>query len=246
MLKNLVRLLVGLIGATLLGSWLAQPSLAAPSGTLGLVSNVRTDSILDPETVESTTNNPNDRGSRAEKLEDEIDEPSTTQTNSRTRILDDAVTGLKKNPPVYVDPRAQLELTQEEQDQLALHIKATDDPIYVAVLPSQAGRPTVVTETIANEIGKPGVYVTIVGVVYSAYATEFEAKHLLTQAFLQERHDGQAAVLNRFVDLTSEQLRGEIPEPQPFPPFFIVIVSCMVLALPVILLLSGRFNRERE
>lgn len=255
MLKNLVRLLVGLIGATLLSSWLVQPSLAAssfvvPNETLKLLGNVRADSIIDPESLEtSTADDSKDSGKKdpdTMTFDENGNEISTSRQNSRTRILDEAVSSLKQDPPVYVDPRAQLKLTSEEQDELALHIQATGDPMFVAVLPSQAGRPTVVTETIAKEVGKPGVYVTIVGVVYSAYATDFEAKHLLTQAFLDERHYGQAAVLNKFVDLASEQLHGDIPQPQPFPAYFIVLVGCMALALPVILLLSGRFNRNRK
>lgn len=248
MLTNPVRLLVGLVMAIMLVPAIAQPSIAVQSKSAGLVGGARTDSIIDPETLQEGTNKSGTStpGPKTDTYDEDGNKTGTSNPNSRARILDEAIASLKQNPPIYVDPRAQLKLTKEQQDALAVQIQATGDPIFVAILPSQAGRPTVVTETIAKEIGKPGVYVTIVGVVYSAYATNFEAKHLLTQAFLQERHDGQAAVLSRFVDLSSQQLRGETPQPQPFPPFFIVIVACMALALPVILLLSGRRNREHK
>lgn len=208
------------------------------------------DSIIDPESQgtgnsgsHSSSDNPI-KGPKTETYGSDGNETGKINPNSRARILDDAVAALKNNPPIYVDPRAQLKLTQEQQDQLAIQISATGDPIFVAILPSQAGRPSVVTETIAKEVGKPGVYATIVGVVYSAYASEFEAKHVLTQAFLQERHNGPAAVMSRFAELSSETIQGHGAQAQPFPIYFAFIVGAMALALPVVLLLSARRNKD--
>lgn len=241
----------------LVTAMLFAPTSSFGPATAAAESVVDTTELSTPSADPSNSNHPtasatkgsaqkaNSKTPPVDDLGDASPETGKNGPGSRVRIVDEAATALRTNPPLYVDPRAQLKLTPAEQDQLIGQIRASGNPIFVAVLPSQAGRPTVVTQALAKEVDKPGVYVTIVGVVYSAYATDFDAKRLLIQAFSQERNNGQAAVLGTFVDLVAKQYQGESLQPKNLPVYFTFIVIAMVLALPAILLFSAKRNQKK-
>ncbi len=145
-----------------------------------------------------------------------------------TRAIDQMVT----NPPLFNDRRAQLKISDASAVGIVQAINIADTPIYIAILPSDAGVAKTVTRQIQTGYGKPGTYVSVVGNQYDAISTFFAVQDLLGQAFREQRNTGTAAVLTRFVQLVGDRAHGIEPIRRSFAwlPALIVVGVGLTLA----------------
>lgn len=82
-----------------------------------------------------------------------------------------------RNDPVYQDPKAEVQLTSAEQDQVRAAIRSANTPIYVAILPKAAlssvgGDPNTVLDRMRNSTGRSGTYAVVIGTSDSAYGLQ--------------------------------------------------------------------------
>jgi hypothetical protein len=132
-------------------------------------------------------------------------------TASAGQYVDAAATGLKSSP-VYVSPDAQPKPTADEQATLLQHVRGSDVPIYVAVLPEAAldeagGSAGELAKAIARATDRRGVYGIVVGSQFIAGSTASAlqtgvAPDLATKAIQEHRNDPNPrhATLIAFVD----------------------------------------------
>jgi hypothetical protein len=106
-----------------------------------------------------------------------------------------------RRDPVYVDPSAERALTETEADRLRDEIRSSGTPVFVAVLPADAGDADDVVRRLLEETSLSGTYAAVVGDRFRAASTDLAgADELATAAFQGAAADGAAAVLVRFVD----------------------------------------------
>ncbi len=118
--------------------------------------------------------------------------------------------------PVYVDPRAAAQLSQEQADALAKKIKDADKPVFVAVLPATQEFPAAsVLRTVRAETGITGLYAIRLGDGFNAGADKavmpVNAVRNLTDAVKAGGPVDAATQLNNFVDQALAQAKGSAP-----------------------------------
>ena len=115
-------------------------------------------------------------------------------------VLADAGEALRRDP-VFVDPAAERALTDAEADRLREEIRASDTPVFVAVLPASAGDADDVVRRLPGVTGLSGTYAAVVGDAFRATSTNVTtADELASAAFQAASSGGTSAVLSRFVD----------------------------------------------
>lgn len=114
----------------------------------------------------------------------------------------DAVGGSLREDPVYVDPEAELALSDREADDLRDRIWDTGAAVFVAVLPGSMApsdeAATALPRELAAATGLAGNYAVVVGDRFRATSGQ-----AATSALNEARDDGVAAVLARYVDLVA-------------------------------------------
>jgi hypothetical protein len=119
--------------------------------------------------------------------------------------LEEVAAALRSNP-VYVDPDAERELSEDEVSGLRSAIRDAGTPIYVAVLPDAAtdlagGDPDELLTMVRDTVGRSGTYAVVVGDSFRAASDDLAegvAGQLATGAFTANGDD-VAAVLTDFV-----------------------------------------------
>lgn len=125
----------------------------------------------------------------------------------------EAATALRGDP-VYVDPDAERALTDAQADELRDEIRSSDVPVFVAVLPADAGDPGDVLRRLAEDTGLSGTYAAVVGDAFRATSTDLpRADELASAAFQDESAGGAAPVLLRFVELVDSASSGTSAAP---------------------------------
>ena len=154
-----------------------------------------------------------------------------------TAPVEAAILGLRTNPPMYNAHRGALVVTAEEQAAVVAAINAAQTPIYMAIVPSSSGKPSVVIAQIYAALKLPGTYLTIVETTYETYSTLFDVQPLLTRAFTEQRENGTAAVLIRFAELVGQQAHGTLPPPDAFEwvPALVFVGAVVILGLGYLL-----------
>jgi hypothetical protein len=134
-------------------------------------------------------------------------------------IVNRAAAGLRDDP-VYVDPDAELRLTDAQEARLESRIAGVGAPMYVAILPAAAraeagGDAGEVLSDLHDELGERGVYAVLVGKQFRAGSTpgtgleRGEAPELATEAIDAHRSEGVAPTLLDFVDRVDEARRSD-------------------------------------
>ncbi|MFG2562450.1 hypothetical protein [Streptomyces sp. NPDC048496] len=121
-----------------------------------------------------------------------------------------------KKSPVYVDPRAEKQLSKADADALAKKIENADKPVFVAVLPKADSFPE---ETLLNDVraltGITGVYAIRLGDGFNAGADQQvmsrNAVDNLKGAVKRSAAADTKAQLNSFVDQALQQAKGNAP-----------------------------------
>ncbi|MBD3580063.1 MULTISPECIES: hypothetical protein [Streptomyces] len=118
--------------------------------------------------------------------------------------------------PVYVDPRAAGQLSQDEADALAKKIEDADKPVFVAVLPATGEfPPDSVLRSVRAETGMAGVYAIRLGDGFDAGADRAvmpaAAVRGLTDAVKAGGPVDAATQLDNFVDQALVRARGSAP-----------------------------------
>jgi hypothetical protein len=88
------------------------------------------------------------------------------QATTAAPTIAEAVGGLRANT-VYVDPEAELAISDTQADQLRARMAEAGGRIYIAVLPAATaeetgGDPDAVGPRLARDVGRPGVYGVLV------------------------------------------------------------------------------------
>jgi hypothetical protein len=128
----------------------------------------------------------------------------------------DTVAEALKDGPVYVDPRAEGQLSRSDADALADKIKDADKPLFVAVLPTGAEFPeNTVLQNIRALTGVTGLYAIRLGDGFDAGAdssvmTNQAVNNLVTAVKTPPGADASTQ-LNNFVDQALPQMRGSAP-----------------------------------
>ena len=110
--------------------------------------------------------------------------------------------------PVYQDPDAENALSAAELADLRRRVEATNDPIFVAILPRAAGAPNGVVVDLARATRRRGTYAVVVGNSFRAVSNaepQKTAASEATAAFRAHRGEGVEAVLADFVDRTAQE-----------------------------------------
>jgi hypothetical protein len=110
--------------------------------------------------------------------------------------LDRAAAALRSDP-VYVDPDAELAITDAQANELRARIGDRD--IYVAILPGSRDEARAVAADLANRVGRPGTYGIVVAGRFVAGPSS-DAVDASSEAFEAHRDEGVSAVLLDFVD----------------------------------------------
>jgi hypothetical protein len=106
-----------------------------------------------------------------------------------------------REDPVFVDRAAELAPSAAEAERLSRQIESVDTPIFVAVLPADAGEPDRVMRRLIQATGLSGTYALVAGNSFRTASSELtNADELGTQAFREASSDGPVAVLSHFVD----------------------------------------------
>jgi hypothetical protein len=121
-----------------------------------------------------------------------------------------------KKSPVYVDPRAEEQLSKADADALAKKIEDADKPVFLAVLPEAAAFPE---ETVLKDVrsltGVSGVYAIRLGDGFNAGADpqvmSRNAVDNLKGAVKRSAPSDAKAQLNSFVDQALQQAKGKAP-----------------------------------
>ncbi|WP_031223578.1 hypothetical protein [Streptomyces roseochromogenus] len=127
-----------------------------------------------------------------------------------------AVADALRKGPVYVDPRASVDLPKTEADQLAEKIKKADKPVFVAVLPAAAEYPqATVVRDLRSLTGITGVYAVRLGAGFNAGADRQvmrkDAVDNLKGAVRRSYASDASAEVNAFVDQALQQAKGHAP-----------------------------------
>lgn len=120
----------------------------------------------------------------------------------------DAASALRGGETVYVDPAASDILDSGDAAALADQANSTGVPMFIAVLPSDAGSADDVLIELNSQVGMAGVYAVVVGDQFRAGSTSGSAADLATQAFRAQGDNGAAAVLSEFIALVDERASG--------------------------------------
>ncbi|KAF4405561.1 MULTISPECIES: hypothetical protein [Streptomyces] len=170
----------------------------------------------------------------------------------------DVASGLRDGP-VYVDPRAQGQLSDGEARALADRIEDADKPVFVAVLPrAEEFPPETVLRDLRTQVGVAGVYAVVLGDGFDAAADASvmsnNAVDNLTGAVEREHGADTAALLNDFTDDAARQANGTAPASWDgggpgggtggLVP--LVTLGALVLAAGAAVLTSGRRTRRRR
>ncbi|MDQ4082383.1 MAG: hypothetical protein M3123_05795 [Actinomycetota bacterium] len=132
-------------------------------------------------------------------------------------IIDRAVQELA-NDPVYVDPSAELAISDADATELRERIsEAGAGPMYIAILPEGAtseagGDPDEVLRDVARGVAENGTYALVVGNRFRAASNLLEAGEagrLATEALEENRGEGVPATLLAFVDRVGAARQGE-------------------------------------
>jgi hypothetical protein len=134
---------------------------------------------------------------------------AATPAAAQATSVADALAG----DPVYVASGAALEV---DEGALRQKVEAADTPIFVAVLPDSARRETggdlnALGGKIADELRKPGSYLVVDGIGYTAASSSLdrgEAERLADQAEQDHPNDADA-FLGQWVDSVAAAARGE-------------------------------------
>src|SRR5688572_13067133 len=115
-----------------------------------------------------------------------------------------------KTDNVYVDPAAERQITDGEADELRQQIRESTVPLFIAVLPAAAvqeagGDPNQVPAALRTQTGLAGTYAALAG---DSFRAAGPAASIATAAFQARRSDGQAAVLQEFVQRTAAAQSG--------------------------------------
>ena len=132
-------------------------------------------------------------------------------------IIDRAVQELA-NDPVYVDPTAELAISEAAATELRERISQVGaGPMYIAILPERAmseagGDPDEVLRDVARGVAENGTYALVVGNRFRAASNLLEADEagrLATEALEEHRGEGVPTTLLGFVDRVGAARRGE-------------------------------------
>lgn len=169
--------------------------------------------------------------------------PAFADKTPPPQVVQAAIGRLIANPPLVNDRRAQLRISETAASELIESISAGGTPIYIVILPSNAGDPEVVNRQIRTGYRQPGTYVSIVGSQYLATSSLFPVRDLMLEAFRQERNNGTAAVLTSFSSKVSQRANGVPRPPHRFPwAPFLIVGGVVVMALGGYV----AFSRRRE
>lgn len=121
-----------------------------------------------------------------------------------------------KKGPVYVDPRAEAQLSPAQADALAQKIKDAGKPVFVAVLPATAEFPAAsVLKTVRTETGITGLYAIRLGEGFNAGADRAVMPSNAVRNLVDAVKAGGATdantELNAFVDQALAQAKGKAP-----------------------------------
>jgi len=117
----------------------------------------------------------------------------------------DGASALRGGDTVYVDPSASDLLSSADAATLTDQANATGLPLFIAVLPENAGPADEVLVALNAEVGMSGVYAVVVGNEFRAGSTSGSAADLATAAFRAQGDNGAAAVLSEFITLVDER-----------------------------------------
>lgn len=151
---------------------------------------------------------------------------------------------LKLNPPLYQQPNAPLAIAPNEIGQVTTTLESQGTPLFVSILVGPGERAKGLSREIQDRMRTPGTFLTIMGTVYDAFSTEFDAQPLLAQAFAEQRHNGTAAVVDRFAVLSGQAAQGPLPTPDFIAWRPTIIVFVVVFGVGIIVLLTGWRRRD--
>jgi hypothetical protein len=175
-----------------------------------------------------------------------------------TEVIERAAEELRSDP-VYVDEAAQVAPTDAEVQELRAAINDVDEqtgPIYVAVLPENAGNPQATIEALAETLAREGTYVQILGTNLQIGSTEGtpigpeNADAVADAAIAEYEGDTAGPLLLDVVDRLDAAASGEsVTDPDGGRG-----VPWLLPAVLIVLLLGGAFvffrvrrtRRERE
>ena len=141
---------------------------------------------------------------------------------AQTSILDQAASRLRSDP-VYVDPEADV-AGDVDEDGLRQRIRASNAPIFVAVLPAAAideggGDAGRLPPALATRTGLAGTYGVVAGRSFRGGSNTLapgQGGALATAAFQAHRDDGIQAILEDFIERVSRAQAARGPRrPQP-------------------------------
>ncbi|GGU48019.1 hypothetical protein [Streptomyces violascens] len=138
--------------------------------------------------------------------------PVPAHAASGTATVADAL----KKSPVYVDPRAESQLSKPDAEALAKKIKDAGKPVFIAVLPQSAEfPPATVLKDVRSLTGVTGLYAIRLGDGFNAGADrQVMAKNAvgnLVGAVKRSSPRDAKTELNSFVDEALRQARGKAP-----------------------------------
>src|SRR5947209_9033336 len=139
---------------------------------------------------------------------------------SAQTTIESVATALRRDP-VYVDPAAERPISPVEAGRLRDQIRASGQPMFVAVLPAatltQAGvSASSAPAALARSVGLGGTYAVVAGNSFRATSTVLPsstAAGLATAAFQANSSNGTAAVLDDFVTRVSQAAAAQAPSP---------------------------------
>jgi hypothetical protein len=141
---------------------------------------------------------------------------AVTTTGAQAASGIDRAANALQHGPVYVDPRASDRLSDTQAHDLSTTVKDADKPVFVAVLPDNAGfRPGTLFQDLRTEVGISGVYAVALGDRFDARAdssvmSHDTVTHLAGAA--QRGHPGDVqAMVTDFVDHAVQQAHGDAP-----------------------------------
>ncbi len=112
--------------------------------------------------------------------------PTDTEYASEITELN-GIGGYLREERLYVDPRAEMQLTVKQQQSLSEYMSRFEVPVYIAVLPQQlavqAGGPDALLDELMNVVGERGVY--LVASHYTARVDGTEGYEEARQIYLE-------------------------------------------------------------
>lgn len=141
--------------------------------------------------------------------------PATPAAPAAAQATVDTVAAALRKGPVYVDPRAERQLSPAQAATLADRISRADKPLFVAVLPAAPEFPAAtVLQDLRSAVGITGVYAVHLGTRFNAGAdpqvmSRTAVVNLVGQ--VQRSGGGTAAELESFVDQALPQASGSAP-----------------------------------